>query len=107
MDGDRRASHPQVLMDLFQGGVGMLADVVLKLSQWLALKTPWLTDLAFAGSNSSRQQPLPLELVDPPFPDFETLGDLSDRPLVLIVDFHHPFPQIHGIGFHSLHPGIF
>jgi hypothetical protein len=56
--------------------------------------------IGLEGRNPSRQQPLPLELVDPPFPNFETLGDLSDRPLILIVDFHHPFPQIHGIGFH-------
>src|SRR5277367_7119821 len=53
VDGHRCAGGPDLLMNLLQGGVGVLVHIVLDAVQLLRPQAAWLTHLALARANAA------------------------------------------------------
>jgi hypothetical protein len=87
VDGHGRTTGPEPRVDLFQGGIGMLIHESGEPVELHRPKAPRLADFTFARGDAIAPPALSLELVHPPCPDFEALGDLRHRPLLLVVSF--------------------
>src|SRR5271170_960811 len=101
VDGDQRTVHSQLFVDPLQRGVGMLVHVLRQPIDLLGIEAARLPHLALARAQVAAGLALSLEFMHPPLTNFEALGDLAHRPLVLVISLHHTLPQIQGISSHG------